>query len=262
MSRFRSPWRDLDKSIAHVVGEVRAYLQSHGERRTVERVEVIRPVFYQISRAYIVGRVIGRGLSRAARDRAQEHRQRRAGRCGDAGRGRRQHRVQLHALLLPRRPRARRGSRGVPEVDHAEEAGERAVHGARPCPPGQDRALPRADAQPRAHRGPLRARSRRARTRDGVLHAQLRRRRLQGHPRPLRVSEDRAARGGSREVPDGIHPRSRRAAGGCAGIQAAALSARALRPGTAGRNCAAKPPAPCTRMARTWSSTTCTSSGA
>jgi isocitrate dehydrogenase kinase/phosphatase len=59
-ARFRSPWRDLDKSIAHVVGEVRAYLQSHGERRTLERVEVIRPVFYQISRAYIVGRIIGR----------------------------------------------------------------------------------------------------------------------------------------------------------------------------------------------------------
>ena len=58
--RCRSPWRDLDKSIAHVVGEVRAYLQSHAERRTLERVEVIRPVFYQISRAYIVGRVIGR----------------------------------------------------------------------------------------------------------------------------------------------------------------------------------------------------------
>jgi isocitrate dehydrogenase kinase/phosphatase len=58
--RFRSPWRDLDKSIDHVVSEVRAYLQSHAERRTLERVEVIRPVFYQISRAYIVGRVIGR----------------------------------------------------------------------------------------------------------------------------------------------------------------------------------------------------------
>lgn len=58
--RFRSPWRDLGKSIDHVVSEVRAYLQSHADRRTLERVEVIRPVFYQISRAYIVGRVIGR----------------------------------------------------------------------------------------------------------------------------------------------------------------------------------------------------------
>jgi len=60
--RFRSPWRDLDKSIAHVAGEVRSFLECSGERRTVERVEVIRPVFYQISRAYIVGRLVGRGL--------------------------------------------------------------------------------------------------------------------------------------------------------------------------------------------------------
>jgi len=60
--RFRSAWRDLDKSIAHVAGEVRSFLASSGERRSVERVEVIRPVFYQISRAYIVGRLVGRGL--------------------------------------------------------------------------------------------------------------------------------------------------------------------------------------------------------
>jgi isocitrate dehydrogenase kinase/phosphatase len=60
--RFRSPWRDLDASIAHVASEVRAYLHSHGERRGVERVEVIRAVFYQMSRAYVVGRIQGRGL--------------------------------------------------------------------------------------------------------------------------------------------------------------------------------------------------------
>jgi isocitrate dehydrogenase kinase/phosphatase len=60
--RFRSPWRDLDKSVAHVAAEVRAYLEAQAERRAVERVEVIRPAFYQMSRAYIVGRVLGRGL--------------------------------------------------------------------------------------------------------------------------------------------------------------------------------------------------------
>jgi isocitrate dehydrogenase kinase/phosphatase len=60
--RFRSPWRDLDKSVAHVAAEVRAYLDASEERRTVEKVEVIRPVFYQVSRAYIVGRIMGRGL--------------------------------------------------------------------------------------------------------------------------------------------------------------------------------------------------------
>ena len=58
--RFSSQWRDLDKSIAHVAAEVSSALQTRGERREVEKVEVIRPVFYQISRAYIVGRIIGR----------------------------------------------------------------------------------------------------------------------------------------------------------------------------------------------------------
>ena len=60
--RFRSPWRDLDKSIAHVTEEVQAHLRAAGERRDILRVEVIRPVFYQISRAYIVGRLVGRGF--------------------------------------------------------------------------------------------------------------------------------------------------------------------------------------------------------
>jgi isocitrate dehydrogenase kinase/phosphatase len=60
--RFRSPWRDLDKSVAHVASEVHAYLHARGERRHVERVEVIRPIFYQISRAYVIGRLVGRGF--------------------------------------------------------------------------------------------------------------------------------------------------------------------------------------------------------
>ena len=60
--RFRSPWRDLDKSIAHVAAEVRSYLDSREQRPVVEKIEVIRPVFYQVSRAYIVGRIVGAGL--------------------------------------------------------------------------------------------------------------------------------------------------------------------------------------------------------
>jgi isocitrate dehydrogenase kinase/phosphatase len=58
--RFRSPWQDLDRSIAHVAQEVRTHLRERGEQRQVQRVEVIRPVFYQISRAYLVGRIVGR----------------------------------------------------------------------------------------------------------------------------------------------------------------------------------------------------------
>jgi len=57
---LRSPWRDLDNSIAHVAAEVRDHLPASKQRRDSSGSEVIRPVFYQISRAYIVGRVVGR----------------------------------------------------------------------------------------------------------------------------------------------------------------------------------------------------------
>jgi isocitrate dehydrogenase kinase/phosphatase len=60
--RFRSPWKDLDNSIRHVTTEVLAHLAARDEQRAVQRVEVIRPVFYQISRAYIVGRLLGRNF--------------------------------------------------------------------------------------------------------------------------------------------------------------------------------------------------------
>ena len=60
--RFHSPWKDLDNSIRHVTTEVQQHLQARGEQRAVQRLEVIRPVFYQISRAYIVGRLIGRNF--------------------------------------------------------------------------------------------------------------------------------------------------------------------------------------------------------
>jgi isocitrate dehydrogenase kinase/phosphatase len=60
--RFRSPWKDLDKSILYVASEVTAYLHVKNERRQVLRVEMLRPVFYQVARAYLVGRVVGRGF--------------------------------------------------------------------------------------------------------------------------------------------------------------------------------------------------------
>ena len=60
--RFRSSWKDLDNSTLHVANEVTAYLHTKNERRKVLRVEMIRPVFYQVARAYLVGRIIGRDL--------------------------------------------------------------------------------------------------------------------------------------------------------------------------------------------------------
>jgi isocitrate dehydrogenase kinase/phosphatase len=60
--RFRSTWKDLDRSVEHVASEINARLRSTRERRAVEKVEVIRPIFYQFTRGYVVGRVIGRGF--------------------------------------------------------------------------------------------------------------------------------------------------------------------------------------------------------
>jgi isocitrate dehydrogenase kinase/phosphatase len=60
--RFRSAWKDLDNSIRHVTTEVQTHLAARREQRAVQRVEVIRPVFYQISRAYVVGRLLGRNF--------------------------------------------------------------------------------------------------------------------------------------------------------------------------------------------------------
>ena len=60
---FRSPWRDFDKSVAHVAADITAYLRSKDERRAVQKIELIRPVFYQVSRAYLVGKITGRDFT-------------------------------------------------------------------------------------------------------------------------------------------------------------------------------------------------------
>ena len=57
---FRSPWKDFDKSVAYVTAEIAAHLHSRGERRDAQKIELIHPVFYQVTRAYIVGKITGR----------------------------------------------------------------------------------------------------------------------------------------------------------------------------------------------------------
>jgi len=59
--RFRAPYRDFERSVKTVTDELKASLETGGERRTVERLEVIKEVFYQMTRAYLVGRLSGRG---------------------------------------------------------------------------------------------------------------------------------------------------------------------------------------------------------
>ncbi len=61
--RFRAPYRDFDRSVHMVAQEIKASLATGGERRTIEKVEIIKEVFYQLTRAYLVGRISGRGWS-------------------------------------------------------------------------------------------------------------------------------------------------------------------------------------------------------
>ncbi len=58
--RCKAPWRDFDRSVGHVAEEVERHVTSLGERRGATHVEMIRPAFFQITRAYLVGRVVGR----------------------------------------------------------------------------------------------------------------------------------------------------------------------------------------------------------
>ncbi|MBX3702592.1 MAG: bifunctional isocitrate dehydrogenase kinase/phosphatase [Steroidobacteraceae bacterium] len=59
--RFRTPWRDFEGSVGHVTTDVELELGRLGEKRRLLDVEIIRPVFYQMSRAYLVGRINGDG---------------------------------------------------------------------------------------------------------------------------------------------------------------------------------------------------------
>jgi len=59
--RFRTPWRDFEGSVGHVTADVELELARLGEKRRLLDIEIIRPVFYQMSRAYLVGRINGDG---------------------------------------------------------------------------------------------------------------------------------------------------------------------------------------------------------
>lgn len=60
--RLRTPWRDLEGSTRQLAQEIRAHLDRLGALGAVERIEVIRTVFFRMSRAYLVGRMVGPGL--------------------------------------------------------------------------------------------------------------------------------------------------------------------------------------------------------
>ena len=59
--RFKTPYKNFDKTVSMIAATVKTECESQHPGRAVERVEIIRPVFYQITRAYLVGRIIGSG---------------------------------------------------------------------------------------------------------------------------------------------------------------------------------------------------------
>jgi isocitrate dehydrogenase kinase/phosphatase len=58
---FSVPWRNTERSIRYLSAEVEAFLETTGERRPLQSVELLKPIFYQPTRAYLVGCMVGRG---------------------------------------------------------------------------------------------------------------------------------------------------------------------------------------------------------
>lgn len=66
--RFRTPYLDFERSVRIIAEEVDAQCEAGSDAahppRQVEKVEFIRAVFYQMTRAYVVGRISGPGWMR------------------------------------------------------------------------------------------------------------------------------------------------------------------------------------------------------
>ena len=59
--RCKAPWRDFDRTVRTVTDAVERQLAETGTLRVAECVEMIRPAFFQMTRAYLVGRIVGDG---------------------------------------------------------------------------------------------------------------------------------------------------------------------------------------------------------
>lgn len=63
--RFRTPYLDFDRSVRIITNEVRAQLEADADAARppllVEQIEFVRTPFFQITRAYLVGRMSGKG---------------------------------------------------------------------------------------------------------------------------------------------------------------------------------------------------------
>jgi len=62
--RFKTPYRDFERSVKVIADEVRANYEAVGERRQIDKLELLPTVFFQMTRAYLVGRLLGRDFVR------------------------------------------------------------------------------------------------------------------------------------------------------------------------------------------------------
>ncbi|MCI0653512.1 MAG: bifunctional isocitrate dehydrogenase kinase/phosphatase [Methylococcaceae bacterium] len=60
---FSVPYRNIDADIEFLTREVKEYRRRNNFTGTIDRVEIIRPVFHQLTRAYLVGRLIGQDIT-------------------------------------------------------------------------------------------------------------------------------------------------------------------------------------------------------
>ncbi len=58
-----APWADLDASTWVIASTLERMLWQRGERRHIESLEMVHAVFYQSTRAYLVGRMVGRRVT-------------------------------------------------------------------------------------------------------------------------------------------------------------------------------------------------------
>lgn len=58
---FARPYKNIDQTIRFISAEVDAYCDSRHKRDSARQIEILNPVFYRATRAYIVGRIDGDG---------------------------------------------------------------------------------------------------------------------------------------------------------------------------------------------------------
>ncbi len=57
---FSTPYRQIDRTIKFVSAEIEAFCQATNKESAIRRIEMIEPVFYRSTRAFLIGRMVGR----------------------------------------------------------------------------------------------------------------------------------------------------------------------------------------------------------